>query len=938
MVLNTRRRLDVLAYRGTSDLLGDAAVHIREFDTGVISLWRLFERDYRDHVKADEAQAPHSVVVNALRCLTGGYVAFDPDRGFLVTREEVHDDTLLAAFTLMHGLALGTPIDEIDLTAPPRLAERVAGSPQERRLLADYLRTTETGQPDAPLWVYNTVAWDLSRRIAARPWRVDGREIALRVDSRGGVVAWQDPWTNKSGTAEALFRAAIEMKTLPNIADPMLLVSPTVTRIQSRMVWARTVLVEQEDPARPIVEVAMAGRSRVRRISAMTLDMLARLGVERSILRHVQNRVELENQTPEEREEHDTTRAPDDLVALDGAASPVIRPVQSKNFRFPIGHGVGMHHRRELRRHIDEVLGETLVKTTRLPIYFEGRNFKQVDVDHLLPAPEGIVRSLNTMGYRHLRIVCLWTTDEVRRRMLDGLCRAYTGHGRSTDDQAPGGRPLDPVDDVPVALNGAEISAVFYRVPGFLDHGPDSGRAEAISHVQLNCGSDTLVGVWAETEYTDRGDENDGDQQQDSEDGMEDGIEDDTAEQPAGVKEDEDAKFRARRTLAGTGVNSQFIVHRIPRKPRKGKKTRDYPVIYSLLDLHRSLGIIDRRITNVMVDRLGSHAPTAVAHCAFHVRRQSKRGRDRAAKICITAAALVPPTHDGQAWTLHGWSYTDPTWRPYHEAQTAFHAKDYPTGNMTELQDDNAGYKKVATRIDDALADFARYLGGTPYTVTVDAYGSRRLWNGLHNNKQGESARPGTWLPGSTIHPADRPRAIIRVNKNADEMARALGITLLDDNGEKASDGDRTTNSLFRVTSDFGADSFALITVPHQYDGQSAGRLGSDKTRWSADYGSNVEGELRRNEMKDNWYSMTTLGIFPVAVKDKIKSDKLALMTARLCHQALAWAGRTTYPAHLHAAAKMDLDHPQYRRTALDTESVDTDSTDGLSTGSDQVS
>lgn len=64
------------------------------------------------------------------------------------------------------------------------------------------------------------------------------------------------------------------------------------------------------------------------------------------------------------------------------------------------------------------------------------------------------------------------------------------------------------------------------------------------------------------------------------------------------------------------------------------------------------------------------------------------------------------------------WSYTDPAWRPYHQAQAAFHVKDYPTGKMTELQDDNAGHKKVATRFDDAFAELVRYLGGTPYTIT----------------------------------------------------------------------------------------------------------------------------------------------------------------------------------------------------------------------------
>lgn len=927
---NPRRRLDVLAYRATPDLLGDAAVHIREFDKGVISLWRLFDRDYRNYVGKDEAQAPHSVVTNALRCLTGGYVAFDPEEGFLVTREPVDDDTLRDAFSLMHGRVLGTPIDDIDLAASPRLAERIAESKEDVRLLADYLHTTETGQPDAPTWVYKTVAWDLSRRIAEHSWHVDNRQIPLRVDSRGGLIAWQDPWTNKSGTAEALSRAAIGLKTLPNIADPILLVTPTVTRIQSRMTWSRTALVEQDDPSRPIVEVAMAGRSSVRRVSAMALDVLAKLGVERSILRHVQNRVELENNAQSTDPDRDPTLEQDNVPAPLSAPAPAIRPVQSKNLRFPIGRGVGMHHHRVLRRHIDEVLGDDRVDSTRLSVYFEARNFKQVKIDRLLPAPEDVIRSLTAMGYRSLRIVCLWNTDEMRRRMLDGLRHAYTPNGRN--DHTGEWRPLDPKDGEAFALNGETISAIVHRVPEFLEHGPSAGSAEAIRHVQLDCGPDTLVGVWAETEFTGR-EENEADGTDD-----EDAIDDAGPEQTTGIREDEDAKFRARRTLAALGVNSQFITPRKPRKPRKGRKMRDYPVIHSLLDLHRSLGIIDQRVTDVMVDQLGPHSPTKVAHCAVHIRRQSRRGKDRTAKICITATVLKPPSREDQAWTLHGWSYTDPTWRPYHQAQAAFHAKDYPIGKMTELQDDNTGYKKVANRVDQALTALVRYLDGAPYTVTVDAFSSRRLWNGLHNNKQGEAERPGsTWLPGSTIHPTDRPRAIVRVNKNADEMFRALGITLLDNDGNRIGEGDRTTNSLFRVKSDFGADSFALITVPHQFDGQGAGRLGKDKTRWSADHGSNVEGELRRNEMKDNWYSMTTLGIFPVAVKDQIGPDKLAVMTARLCHQALAWSNRTTYPAHLHAAYKMDLDHPQYRRTALRPDASDSETAEDVSPDVDNL-
>ncbi|MCZ9341195.1 RNAseH domain-containing protein, partial [Streptomyces sp. TRM76130] len=89
------------------------------------------------------------------------------------------------------------------------------------------------------------------------------------------------------------------------------------------------------------------------------------------------------------------------------------------------------------------------------------------------------------------------------------------------------------------------------------------------------------------------------------------------------------------------------------RKKPNGKQT-DHQVILSLLDLCRSLGIIDRRIDQVMVDAIGPHEADQVAHCGIHVRRQSRQGKDRTAKICVTASVLKPPTTPGGAWTLHG--------------------------------------------------------------------------------------------------------------------------------------------------------------------------------------------------------------------------------------------------------------------------------------------
>jgi hypothetical protein len=901
----TRPHLDTLAYRCTPTLLDGATVYLREFPKGVTSMWTLLDKQYKDMISREEAQAPHSVLTSALRCLTGGYVQFDPKQGFLATRHRVDDDTLRDAFTLMHGLILGRDIDDIDLNRPSPLAERVAETPQDERLLADYLTVSPGRQPDAPNWVYRTVAWDLSQRLARTTWSVDGRQIIFRSDSNGGLVAWDQPWTNKSKTAHALARIRLTMKTLPNLTDPLILVSAQSTRVASRMAYTRTVLAEQADPALPLVEVEMAGRGRVRRVHRMALQTLGRLGMDHSVLHGVQQRVDAE-------QEAEAAAA----AAERGSGNPQppvrgpvelgsVRPLHSKNFSFPIGRGVGMHHLRELHRHFGDVLG---ADSPRIVQDARARGFKQLAQAELAVKPDDIVRSLDAMGYAHLRIVCLWFRDENRTRMLHGLAGVF-----GLDPQA-----LDPAEGIPVPLDGGHVSAVFHQVPTFLAHSPASGRIEDIEHVtSLKAQPGTLVGVWAETEFAAGSDEEE----------PEPGTTDDSQTSTGRPAPDEDAKYRARRTLAALGAVSQFTGDRkIPRKKKKDsdKPAADHQVISSLLDLCRSLGIIDRRIDQVMVDAHGPYKPGQIAHCGIHVRRQSRQGKDRTAKICITASVLVPPAAEGGAWTLHGWSYTDRTWRPYHQAQAAFHAEPYPTGKMTEFDDDNQGYKKVAALLDQSLLDLADFLGGTPYTVTVDAVGVRRLWMGLHNRRRGQPSQPGTtWLPGSTLAPRDRPLAVIRINKDMDEVPRPVQVSHLDEEGT-AVRTNKVTNLLYQVEPDLGTPTWLLATVPNQFDGAGAGRLGEDKTRWSADPGSSDPKDRRKNEVRAPWYTMTATEIYPIIAATSagletapIEPQSLALMAARLCHQPLAWANRTRYPVPLHAAQQMDLDHPQYRRTAV---------------------
>ncbi|WP_432177121.1 RNaseH domain-containing protein [Streptomyces sp. Tue6028] len=912
----TRPCLDVLAYRCTPALLDGATVRLRRFPTSVTSLWTLLDRQYKDIVKREEAQAPHSVLTGALRCLTGGYVFFDPRQGLLATRRPLDDDTLRDAFTLLHGLVLGHHPDDIDLNRPTPLAERVAETVQQERLLADYLTTPDGPhtpaspapgrQPDAANWVYSTVAWDLAHRLAQRTWMVDGQDIVLRPDSSGGLIAWQQPWSNKAGTAHALARVRLALKTLPNVADPILVVSSQATRISRTMAYARTVLAEQAETALPIVEVEMAGRGRVRRIHRMSLQTLARLGMDHSVLHNIQRRVEAE---------HSADARDDHQPEAETAGLGPIRPVQGRTFSFPVGHGVGMHHLRELDQHIGQVLSPTaltIVQDSR------ARGFKQLPQAQLSVQPGDIVRSLDAMDYQHLRLVCLWYRDEMRQRMIHGLASVF-----GLDPQT-----IDPAEGIPVPLDGGRVSAVFHCVPDFLVHGPAAGQESAVAHIpSLKKEPATLVGVWAETEFDAAAEEEDTVPPTNG------------ASTASGPGPDEDAKHHARRTLARLGFVSQFTTDRKEAKRTKpnGKKT-DHQVVLSLLDLCRSLGIIDRRIDQVMVDAIGPHAAGQVAHCGIHVRRQSRQGKDRTSKICVTASVLKPPTTPGAAWTLHGWSYTHRHWGLYPQAQAAFHADAYPTGKMTDFDDDHRGLKTVAQHIDQALADLGDYLDGIPYTVTVDGVATRRLWLGLHNRRQGQQpTRNNTWLPASTLPARERPLAVVRINKDMDEVPRPIRVSHRGVDGTAARTN-KVTNLLYRVEPDFGSPTWLLATVPPQFDGAAAGRLGEAITRWSASHGSSDPENRRKNEIRPNWYSMTATEIYPIITARPagtgenpdtalIEPQSLALAAARLCHQPLAWANRTRYPVPLHAAQQMDLDHPQYRRTAL------ADSPDGDATG-----
>ncbi|MCY1144112.1 RNAseH domain-containing protein [Actinoplanes sp. Pm04-4] len=352
----------------------------------------------------------------------------------------------------------------------------------------------------------------------------------------------------------------------------------------------------------------------------------------------------------------------------------------------------------------------------------------------------------------------------------------------------------------------------------------------------------------------------------------------------------------------------------------------------ALLDLYRSLGIIDDRIANALRPeaRHAVYGADRLAHVGFHIRQQNNRkGEKGAPKAIVTATALIPPTASGDVWQLHGWSSTTARWQPYRTAQNQFHATDYPTESGSK-KSYRQRWDDLGTVIEQALEDLVEDLDGRPYVITVDEDSARRIWDGLQNSKQGK--RPDTgkskyWLPGYSLPADERPDAIIRVNIADDRVPPPTGYTHQLSSRDATKEGE-TSNALYKIETDFGTPVWLLCNVPRNYDGGNSGRLGAKYTRWDAQCAvmSDIKEERRKSEIPEPWYSMTATEIFPIALTDRVSHEALAFATAQLCHQTMYWSDRARYPVALHAAIQMDKDHPQYRRTAQSAdEEVDLD-------------
>lgn len=324
----------------------------------------------------------------------------------------------------------------------------------------------------------------------------------------------------------------------------------------------------------------------------------------------------------------------------------------------------------------------------------------------------------------------------------------------------------------------------------------------------------------------------------------------------------------------------------------------------ALLDLYRSLGIIDQRLARAIAKDKKGHEAGNLVYCGIHARRQTKTADGKHTKRVIVATALFPPEEEGGAWTMRAWTPLIGAWVPYRQAIAAFHASDYAFHVDGKGETDKERWAEAASHVEDALASLVRdeLEPGMGYVVMVAGHACRRMWTGLHNENQSyqedDITDPRTWLPGygkGKNAPRKRPTAVIRMNVAPDEVPQWVPVPRESDPDTEKESILFASAKLHRADVDFGSPFWILFNIPRNQ--AKGGDLGKTFTRWDAVPGKGgEEGERETNELKTPWWAVTATEIYPVGVANGVDRTMLARATARLCHQTVAWSDRSRYP------------------------------------------
>ncbi|MEI7030801.1 RNaseH domain-containing protein [Streptomyces pratensis] len=916
-------QLSLLACHTDEELLGSVLLY-RLPEVKIDSAWKKLREEYRG-ITGSTANLPYSGLLTVLRAI--GYTSATlyptskahPPK-FLATTRPIDRDDLHAAVTLWEQALLQTPADSFTFQYPSQIADLIAGTAPEQVQLWDQITRT-TACIDAPGWVWTAAGWAIAEKLAAQTWEIDGKTVTFRRDLANCLQVWDRDllWSNtwlaargetlediaddeddsdnawKTAARYATLRLDVMMKSHPGLSHPVAVVQPSVSRLSNTLRSARTAWFEPRDAKGPLLNLELGGygdHTHLNHTTRLALDGWTRLHGE-----HVFPR-----------DKDDEFLAPS---ALDLSGPPgKLRALVPFAVSYPIGRGVGMYSQRELARHVSSVLDQPLVECVqvagRRP--FGNRRTTVEGRDAVLWDDENLPQILAASGCRKLRILALYRTQAMRTRMQ--MLLAY--HFNRPDLAATGIG-----ENKPVSLDD-HIEVLFQPAPELLAHGEHHDQRPALVRQLhgLDAPEDTRLLALCETEYDPKA----------------------WARQRRASKKTDstvvnpdllDAKHRVNGELAKHHVLAQFLTLYKPGRRNPRKKDRELTTDLELLglelqghhrghmaiaDMSRVAGLVHPRLTKAL-----SSGPNGLkeplVHVGLHLRQQ--RGERRIAtdepKLMWTLVALVP---HGPYWRtlayLPSEHASQGTWLDYAPANYHFRARPLPEGRRRD--------ELLPRHIDRALYELGGHAGPAQgYVMYVSGAEARSIWPLLANKNLGKTPdatgqinkRPA--LPGFTLPPDQRPRAVVRVTSSSEDVARPALIERLrhlPEYDEPVTEEGKLATGLFQM--DQAEQTFILCNLPHQFTGGARyARVGESYTRW---------GSIDPKEQAETWYSHTATEITVLHHPADQAPLAYGLAAARLCDHALHWEHRTQYPAPVHLGIQMDKDHPEYRRTVDPTE------------------
>ncbi|MGW2863286.1 RNaseH domain-containing protein [Streptomyces sp. NPDC001205] len=919
-------QLSLLACHTDAQLLGSVWLYrLPEMKTD--KAWKQLREEYRG-ITGSKANLPYSGLLTVLRAT--GYTSatlFPSSKThppkFLATTRPIDREDLHAAITLWEQALLQTPVDRFTFHHPSQIADLIAGTPPEEAQLWDHITRTKACI-DAPGWVWSAAGWAIAEKLAGQTWTVDGKTIAFRRDLANCLqiwdheLLWHNTWLAARGeTSEdlaadeaeedtrwkrtsryAALRLEVLMKSHPGLLHPVAIVQPCVSRLSNTLRGARTAWFEPRDAKGPLLNLEFGGHG-----EHTHLDHTTRLALD------AWTRLHGEHVFP--RDKNDEFLPPS---ALDLSGTPGrLRALVPFSTSYPIGRGLGMHSQRELARYFSSALEQPLITCVQVAgrrPFNHGRTTVE-GRDAALWDDENLPEILSASGCQKLRVLALYRSQAMRTRMQQLLAYhfnrpelASTGIGEN--------KPVHLTDHVEV---------IFQAAPELLAHGEHHSQRPALVRQLhgLDAPEDTRLLALCETEYDPKawGRQRRASRKTDS-----------TVVNPDTL----DAKHRVNGELARHRVLAQFLTLYKPGRRNPRKKEREASTALDLLglelqghhrghmaiaDMSRVAGLVHPRLTKALSS--GPHGlKEPLVHVGLHMRQQ--RGERRVAtdepKLMWTLVALVP---HGPYWRTLAYLPAEQagqgSWLDYATANHLFRARPLPEGRRRD--------ELLPRHIDHALYDLGAHAGSARgYVMYVSGDEARSVWPLLANKNLGRAPdavglvdkRPV--LPGFTLAPDQRPRAVIRITAGGRDVARPAIVEELRHTAEETDpviQQRKIATGLFQMGN--AEQTFILSNLPHQYTGGSRyARAGEFYTRW---------GSSDAEEQAETWYSHTATEITVVHYPADQTPLTYGLTAARLCDHALHWEHRTKYPACIHFGIQMDKGHPEYRRTVDSSDSDD---------------